>query len=63
MKGVIKLKESKYQTDICIKVATGSSEWICKNCHSSIMKIKYQCRVLKNPVKLARQIDYVLKQL
>ena len=29
---VIKLKESKYQTDIYNKWTTGKSDWVCKSC-------------------------------
>ena len=39
-RNVIKLKESKYQTSIYTKCATGKSEWICKSCHNSVMKNK-----------------------
>ena len=39
-RNVIKLKESKYQTDIYNKCTTGKSDWICKSYHSSIMKNK-----------------------
>ena len=39
-RNVIKLKESKYQTDIYTKRSTDKSDWICKSCHNSMMKNK-----------------------
>ena len=39
-RNVIKLKESKFQTDIHNKYTTVKSDWICKSCHSSMMKNK-----------------------
>ena len=39
-RNVIKLKESKYQTDICNKCTTGKSDWMCKSCHNSMIKNK-----------------------
>ena len=41
-RNVIKLRKSKYQTDIYNKCTTGKSNWICKSCHNSMMK-KRQC--------------------
>ena len=39
-RNVIKLKESKCQTDIYNKCTTGKSNWICKSCHNSMMQNK-----------------------
>ena len=39
-RNVIKLKESKFRTDIYNKCTTGKSDWIYANCHNSVMKNK-----------------------
>ena len=36
----MKLRDSKYQTDIYNKCTTGVPDWICKSCHNSMMKNK-----------------------
>ena len=43
-RSVIKLKESKNQTDIYNKWTTVKPDWICKSCHNSMMKNKRQHR-------------------
>ena len=49
---VIKLKESKYQTDIYNKCTTGKSDWVCKSCHNSIMKNKTQMQAQLTSMEL-----------
>ena len=49
---VIKLKELKYQTDIYNKCATGKPDWICKSCHSSMMKNKTPMKAQVNNMEL-----------
>ena len=39
-RSVIKLKKLKYQTDIYNQCSTIKSDWICKSCHSSMLKNK-----------------------
>ena len=51
-RNVIKLKESKYQTNIYTKCATGKSEWICKSCHNSKMKNKMLMQAQLNNLEL-----------
>ena len=49
---VIKLKESKYKTDIYSKCTSGKSDWICKSCHNSMMKNKMLMQVQLNNMEL-----------
>ena len=51
-KNVIKLKESKYQTDICNKFTTCKSDWICKNCRNSMMKNEISMQAQLNNMEL-----------
>ena len=48
----IKLKESKYQTDIYNKCTTGKSVWICKSCHNSMIKNKTSMQAQLNNMVL-----------
>ena len=51
-RNVIKLKESKYQTDIYTKCTTGKSDWICKSCHNAVMKNKMLMQAQLNNMEL-----------
>ena len=52
-RNVIKLKESKYQTDIYNKCIAGKSGWIFKSCHNSILKNKMPVQAQLNNIKLS----------
>ena len=51
-RNIIKLKESKYQTDIYNKCTAGKSDWICKSCHNSMMKNKTLMQAQLNNMEL-----------
>ena len=51
-RNVIKLKESKYETDIYNKSTTGKSDCICKSCHNSMMKNKTPMQIQLNNMEL-----------
>ena len=51
-RNIIKLKESKYQTDIYTKCTTGKSEWLCKSCYKSMMKNKMLMQAQLNNTEL-----------
>ena len=51
-RNVIKLKESKYQTDIYTKCTTGKSERIFKSCHNCMMKNKMLMKAQLNNMEL-----------
>ena len=54
-KNVIKLKETKYQTDIDNRYTTGKSDWICKSCHNATMKNKTPLQAQHNKMELCHK--------
>ena len=56
-KNVIKLKQSKYDDDIYIECHTGKSEWICKNCHNSLLRKKMPMQAQANNLELCPKIE------
>ena len=56
-KNVIKLKDSKYETDLYNECTTKKSEWICKSCHNSMLKNKIPMQAQVNNLVLCPTFD------